>query len=505
LTVGAHSFTGLTTLTNASGGVVSLSGGTIGDVATNNSGTVVATGTSTINGAFNNLPGGVVDLTKGSTPTTNQLNTGAFHGQAGSAVNVTFDFSTVNGQAGLLTANGTSGTTTVNFANVTAGTPVILGNAVTVIKDKTGSGTLSPTGVTEAFGLVNVSVQSDGHGGADLVRTLNVGAAAAPGASVMAALSSIDTSFHQSTAPFVVSPPSQDADQWTGGVWTRATAGQTTTKSTAFESFGGTSAALRVKTNFDAYEVGVDTGILNFGNTGWNGHFGVMAGAVTATANELLSGSGTSVKFDIPFAGVYGVMTRGPFFMDLEGRHDWVDTRVTNVTANLNDARLKGHADSLSGSAGYHFDLVDHWFIEPTAGFGWSQTQFDPLATNLNQTGQGIAAGTVTFDSLSSFLVHGGARIGTSFVVSDTLALQPFGTLSAWRELAGQSNATFANSGVSDPLTLSRVGTFYQGGVGLSAQVLNTGFVGFARGDIRWGDNLNGMSLVGGLRYTFGP
>jgi len=251
--------------------------------------------------------------------------------------------------------------------------------------------------------------------------------------------------------------------------------------------------------------VGVDTGILNFGNTGWNGHFGVMAGAVTATANELLSGSGTSVKFDIPFAGVYGVMTHGPFFMDLEGRHDWVDTRVTNVTANLNDARLKGHGDSLSGSAGYHFDLVDHWFIEPTAGFGWSQTQFDPLATNLNQTGQGIAAGTVTFDSLFSFLVHGGARIGTSFVVSDTLALQPFGTLSAWRELGGQSNATFANNGVSDPLTLSRVGTFYQGGVGLSAQVLNTGLVGFARGDIRWGDNLNGMSIVGGLRYTFGP
>src|SRR5262249_13578437 len=147
------SFTGLTTLTNASGGVVSLNGGTIGDVTTNNSGTVVAAGTSTINGAFNNLPGGVVDLTKGSTPTANQLSTGAFHGQAGSAVNVTFDFLTGNGSAGLLTANGPSGPTPVNFANVTAGTSVILGNAVTVIKDKTGGGPLSPNGATEAFGL----------------------------------------------------------------------------------------------------------------------------------------------------------------------------------------------------------------------------------------------------------------------------------------------------------------------------------------------------------------
>ncbi len=40
---------------------------------------------------------------------------------------------------------------------------------------------------------------------------------------------------------------------------------------------------------------------------------------------------------------------------------------------------------------------------------------------------------------------------------------------------------------------------------GLSGQLLNTGFVGFARGDIRWGDKLDGMSVVGGLRYTFGP
>ncbi|HLK81830.1 MAG TPA: autotransporter outer membrane beta-barrel domain-containing protein, partial [Xanthobacteraceae bacterium] len=236
-----------------------------------------------------------------------------------------------------------------------------------------------------------------------------------------------------------------------------------------------------------------------------NGHFGVMAGNVDATANELLSGSGTSVKFNIPFAGVYGVMTHGPFFMDLEYRHDWVDTRVTNIPANLTDADLKGHGDSFSGSAGYHFDLVNNWFVEPAAGFGLTQTQFDTLATNLGQQAQGIAPGTISFDSIFSMLVHGGARVGTSFIVADTLALQPFGTLSVWRELGGQSNATFADGGVSDPLTLSRVGTFYQAGIGLSAQLLNTGLIGFARGDFRWGDNLNGAAVVGGLRYTFAP
>jgi hypothetical protein len=505
LEVDANSFTGITTLTNANGGVISLAGGTIGDVTTNNSGMVVATGVSSMTGAFNNLTGGIIDLTQGPAATTNQLKTGSLNGQSGSAVDVRFDCSTATCQAGLLTAKGTSGTTTVNFFNLTQGTQVVLGGAVMVIKDSTGSGTLNPTGITEHFGLVDMSVQSDGHGGAELVRSLNVGAAAAPGASVMAALSAIDSSFHQSTAPFVASPQSEDPNKWTGGVWSRATSGQTTTKLTAFESFGGTSAPLRVKTNFDAYEVGVDTGMLNFGGGGWNGHFGIMAGAVMATANETLSGSGTSVKFDVPFAGIYGVVTHGPFFMDLEARHDWVDTKVTNATANLNNTPLKGHGDSVSGSAGYHFDLVNNWFIEPAAGFGLTQTQFDTLATNVGQSAQGIAAGTISFDSIFSMLVHGGARIGTSFVVADTLALQPFGTLSAWRELGGQSSATFANGGVSDPLSLSRVGTFYQAGLGLSAQLLNTGLIGFARGDIRWGDNLTGTSIVGGLRYSFGP
>jgi hypothetical protein len=92
--------------------------------------------------------------------------------------------------------------------------------------------------------------------------------------------------------------------------------------------------------------------------------------------------------------------------------------------------------------------------------------------------------------------------------VADTLALQPFATISVWREFEGQSTATFSQAqagGVTDPFTLSRAGTFYQAGLGVSAAVSNTGLVGFIRGDIRWGDNVDGASLVGGLRYSFAP
>src|SRR6266446_1791964 len=317
-------------LTNNHGGTINL--GTSVVPATNqlvtgdlsNAGLVNVFGTPTVSGIFTNS--GIIDFTGGPTPTANKLTTGSFKGSVGSTIKMVDDLSAVVGKSDQLVSNtSNSGSTTVDFTRM--GGPVILGGPTHVIINNgaAGSGTLTATATGDgvgAFGLVNVSLQSAGNGNWDLVRSLNVGATGAPVASVMAALSAIDTSFHQSTAPFVASPQSQDPDKWTGGVWSRATGGQTTTKTTAFESFGGTSALLRVKTDFNAYEVGVDTGILNFGGSGWNGHFGIMAGAVNATANELLSGSGTSVKFDVPFAGVYGVMTHGPFFMDLEARHD---------------------------------------------------------------------------------------------------------------------------------------------------------------------------------------
>jgi outer membrane autotransporter protein len=262
---------------------------------------------------------------------------------------------------------------------------------------------------------------------------------------------------------------------------------------------------LRVKTDFDAYEAGVDAATMNFGG-GWNARFGIMAGAVTASASELLSGSGTSVRFDVPFAGIYGVLTNGPLFMDLEYRHDWVGTKVTNAAANLWNADLKGSSNAVSGSLGYRFALPSDWFVEPSAGFGFSQTSLGTLATNQGQLASGIAPGTISFDTMQSMLVHAGARAGTTVVVSDKVAVQPFAALSAWRELAGTTAANFSDGGgITDPANLSRAGAFYQAGLGVSAQVANTGLAGFVRGDLRFGDNLNGASVSGGLRYSFAP
>ena len=51
----------------------------------------------------------------------------------------------------------------------------------------------------------------------------------------------------------------------------------------------------------------------------------------------------------------------------------------------------------------------------------------------------------------------------------------------------------------------SRVGTYEQYSVGVSASVINTGMLGYVRADFRDGPQLTGWGLSGGLRYQFTP
>src|SRR4029077_8809725 len=56
----------------------------------------------------------------------------------------------------------------------------------------------------------------------------------------------------------------------------------------------------------------------------------------------------------------------------------------------------------------------------------------------------------------------------------------------------------------SDVSTTS-LGTYGQFGVGIAARVVDTGWLGYLRGDYRNGDNIEGWSVNGGIRYQFAP
>src|SRR6266852_9602547 len=58
---------------------------------------------------------------------------------------------------------------------------------------------------------------------------------------------------------------------------------------------------------------------------------------------------------------------------------------------------------------------------------------------------------------------------------------------------------------LSSTVSTSSLGTYGQFGVGIAARIVDTGWVSYLRGDYRTGDNIEGWSINGGLRYTFGP
>jgi opacity protein-like surface antigen len=92
---------------------------------------------------------------------------------------------------------------------------------------------------------------------------------------------------------------------------------------------------------------------------------------------------------------------------------------------------------------------------------------------------------------------------------------QPFASASVFHEFQGGADGSLTTNfpavGVSSVPTLfstvsiGSLGTYGQFGAGVTAKVLDTGWVGYLRGDYRTGDHIEGWSLNGGLRYQFGP
>jgi outer membrane autotransporter protein len=184
-------------------------------------------------------------------------------------------------------------------------------------------------------------------------------------------------------------------------------------------------------------------------------------------------------------------------------RRDYYNMRVTNNLAGVTNAHIDGRATNFNGSLGYHFDLGNSWFIEPQGGLSYTRSTFDPLQFN-------SVDGSLNFNTLESLLGRAGVRVGTAFLATERLALQPFVTLSIWHEFKQNAGSVFnqfdpaTNAlAVAVPIETSRVGTFGQVGVGVSGQILQTGLVGFVRGDVRFGDNIQGGAVVLGLRNTF--
>ena len=347
--------------------------------------------------------------------------------------------------------------------------------------------------------------------------------AGAASAAIAGAIGNVNTAFlTQQGSAFVSAPANPLPDQPGGGIWTRALAGEvdlntTSTSQGTWQVPAAPGANTSTTThcnnetrqNFAGLQVGTDISRLNW--YGWNVHLGATAGNLgekSTDNNEFYNG------FDVPFLGAYLVATKGRFFADIMVREEFYNGSLLNPNFNFYNQPVGAHGYSVSTSAGYNFDVGNNWFIEPSAGFVYSNTSVDNFTFGGPQ--QLPISGTISTNDVVSEIGRASLRVG-KVIETPTVTWQPFASASVFHEFAGNvvsnfqtcNGCAFTNPGgpstFSQQTSTSRVGTYGQYSLGVAAQLVGTGFLGFARVDYREGSNIQGWTGNAGIRYQFAP
>jgi hypothetical protein len=111
----------------------------------------------------------------------------------------------------------------------------------------------------------------------------------------------------------------------------------------------------------------------------------------------------------------------------------------------------------------------------------------------------------ITLDRANSQLGRIGLLAGTTMQITEKLYGAPFIQGFVWREFGDPTTATttLTASGQQFLARTERVGTFGQIGGGLQLRLLDSAFSGFVRGDMRFGDKIDGVAINVGLRGHF--
>jgi outer membrane autotransporter protein len=350
--------------------------------------------------------------------------------------------------------------------------------------------------------------------------------------SLVTSINSVNTAFLAQSTAFIGSPANPEPSQEGGGVWARGVGGHLSADTTATAgniSFGTPqqgSIACNTHTleEFAGVQIGTDFARLNV--SGWNLHVGLTVGYLASKTHDATAGLDPPASFrdslQIPFVGFYGAASYGGFLADAQIRGDFFQNEVSDDNHGLSGQRFNARGISLTGNVAYNQNLGSQWFVEPSAGIIWSRTRVDPL----NVPGTGILGTPVgsgfvppwvlTVNDIESILGRLSVRVGTTIASGDVI-WQPFASASVFHEFRGgvtsgltsdfsALGAAFAPlPTLTSTVTTSGLGTYGQFGLGVTARLANTAWISYLRGDYRTGDNIEGWSINGGLRYQLVP
>jgi len=187
-------------------------------------------------------------------------------------------------------------------------------------------------------------------------------------------INTVNTAYLTNTTSLVSAPGGAQADQTSGGLWSRAIGGTVDTKSDStstadftnttghfapsiFLATGSLQCHQENKQDYAGFQFGADLGKLNLTGTGVNWHFGITGGNFYARAEEqkLQPAPGSLAfptgdlrgSFEVPFVGFYNVITAGNFFADAQFRWDFVNVPHRAPSSTFLQRRAR-HSLSLS-------------------------------------------------------------------------------------------------------------------------------------------------------------
>ncbi len=412
-----------------------------------------------------------------------------------------------------------SGTTTILVNSTDIGDQKVFTHPVTVLTVE-GGNSLKVANLNMPVlhtGLVDyVLQQAPGNANQyQITSVFNTGAVSGVATGLSGVITGLSAGFHQAASAIVSRPDDCRPNQLMGGPFIRASAGHNHVKLGGSGDVEGgglpSSTSTSTKSDFEGFQTGADIGLCNINGSDWNINAGLLTGTVHVTANSLSrdtllgTGIGTKATLDVPFAGFYTFVSRGPLTAELNVRRDFYDANITTPDPSGNgyfvnpNTKLKGTGTSINGSVSYRVGIVDAWYVEPQLGISRGSTDFGHLDLASNPSD------FLRFDTVNSLLGRVGFNAGTAFVVSDKLVLAPFVNLSVWREMGGTSAAHAIIGSINSQFDVQtqRVGTFGQFGGGLQFKIVDTNFLGFLRGDLRFGDKISGRAVNAGVRMQF--
>jgi hypothetical protein len=249
---------------------------------------------------------------------------------------------------------------------------------------------------------------------------------------------------------------------------------------------------------------------------------GVPAGAVGTGVSHL------SATVSGPTVGAYATYFNAGFSTDVTAKFDFLTVNETfsdllATTGGSNDSAFPpapppfvgisgaGSVNLLNstvvGNLNYRFDLYPNFWMEPTVGFAYTHSSYGSGAAQL-----GLADGNLV-------RLQGGARFGTSILLSNGVLMTPIVTGLAYNDVVVQGGVLPAFGGpTSRDLLAGSVNPLLQGnsllaqsdqgfmrGQGIFALNFDFGYgmSSFVQGDVYGGAHLFGAGGRGGLRYQW--